>query len=219
MAIHSGIKRAGSVCRRVRGQSEAVVSGSSEVGAVYYLHWCARPNSQLDVSMHSPVMQDNFCMFHTAIICSIFASQQRELVCVSHTCPRHPPGSAPKLDMACLCIAALVSYGADSLSCLSCQLQGSSPPERPHAAVFAKRHVCIPCADEIDAIAAKRENAQREMERRIVAQMLTCMDDLCQIPADNQETDAAETAPDQEDARQSAAQQARHVIIIGGFHH
>eukprot|EP00210_Caulerpa_lentillifera_P008248 g7873.t1 len=32
--------------------------------------------------------------------------------------------------------------------------------------------------DEIDAIAAKREHAQREMERRIVAQLLTSMDDL-----------------------------------------
>lgn len=33
-------------------------------------------------------------------------------------------------------------------------------------------------ADEIDAIATKRETAQREMERRIVAQMLTCLDEL-----------------------------------------
>lgn len=32
--------------------------------------------------------------------------------------------------------------------------------------------------DEIDAIAPKRENASREMEKRIVAQLLTCMDDL-----------------------------------------
>lgn len=32
--------------------------------------------------------------------------------------------------------------------------------------------------DEIDAITPKRENAQREMERRIVAQLLTSMDDL-----------------------------------------
>ena len=32
--------------------------------------------------------------------------------------------------------------------------------------------------DEIDAIAPKREMAQREMERRIVAQLLTCMDEL-----------------------------------------
>ena len=32
--------------------------------------------------------------------------------------------------------------------------------------------------DEVDAICPKRENAQREMEKRIVAQLLTCMDDL-----------------------------------------
>jgi len=32
--------------------------------------------------------------------------------------------------------------------------------------------------DEIDAITPKRDSAGREMERRIVAQMLTCMDDL-----------------------------------------
>ncbi|KAK0560507.1 Ribosome biogenesis ATPase rix7 [Tilletia horrida] len=32
--------------------------------------------------------------------------------------------------------------------------------------------------DEIDAITPKRETAQREMERRIVAQLLTCLDDL-----------------------------------------
>lgn len=35
---------------------------------------------------------------------------------------------------------------------------------------------CILFIDEIDAITPKRENAQREMERRIVAQLLTCMD-------------------------------------------
>ncbi|KAF8251761.1 AAA-domain-containing protein [Wilcoxina mikolae CBS 423.85] len=37
---------------------------------------------------------------------------------------------------------------------------------------------CLMFLDEIDAITPKRESAQREMERRIVAQMLTCMDDL-----------------------------------------
>ena len=36
--------------------------------------------------------------------------------------------------------------------------------------------------DEIDAITPKRENAQREMERRIVAQLLTSMDDLNHQP-------------------------------------
>jgi ribosome biogenesis ATPase len=37
---------------------------------------------------------------------------------------------------------------------------------------------CIVFIDEIDAITPKRETAQREMERRIVAQLLTCMDGL-----------------------------------------
>ncbi|KAK7920356.1 hypothetical protein PG985_008378 [Apiospora marii] len=37
---------------------------------------------------------------------------------------------------------------------------------------------CLVFIDEIDAIMGKRDNAQREMEKRIVAQMLTCMDEL-----------------------------------------
>lgn len=37
---------------------------------------------------------------------------------------------------------------------------------------------CILFVDEIDAITPKRETAQREMERRIVAQLLTCLDEL-----------------------------------------
>ncbi|KAJ2878818.1 Ribosome biogenesis ATPase rix7, partial [Coemansia asiatica] len=44
---------------------------------------------------------------------------------------------------------------------------------------------CIVFIDEIDAITPKRENAQREMERRIVAQMLTCIDDLSWEKTDN----------------------------------
>lgn len=37
---------------------------------------------------------------------------------------------------------------------------------------------CLLFIDEIDAITPKRESAQREMERRIVAQFLTCMDGI-----------------------------------------
>jgi ribosome biogenesis ATPase len=37
---------------------------------------------------------------------------------------------------------------------------------------------CLVFIDEIDVIMGKRESAQREMEKRIVAQMLTCMDDM-----------------------------------------
>ena len=38
--------------------------------------------------------------------------------------------------------------------------------------------------DEIDAITPKRESAQREMERRIVAQFLTCMDGMVAFSED-----------------------------------
>lgn len=37
---------------------------------------------------------------------------------------------------------------------------------------------CILFLDEIDAIAPKRDTASKDMERRIVAQLLTCMDGL-----------------------------------------
>ncbi|KHN72229.1 Nuclear valosin-containing protein-like, partial [Toxocara canis] len=47
--------------------------------------------------------------------------------------------------------------------------------------LFAKAVEVAPCVlllDQIDAIAPKREIAHREMERRIVSQLLTCLDDL-----------------------------------------
>ena len=63
-------------------------------------------------------------------------------------------------------------------------------------------------ADEIDAVAAKREHAQREMERRIVAQLLTCMDDLAApLPgAAGEGNVAADGAP---------PRPHRHVMVIG----
>ena len=57
----------------------------------------------------------------------------------------------------------------------------SGESEKRIREVFAEAAELAPCLlfiDEIDAITPKRENAQREMERRIVAQLLTCMDDL-----------------------------------------
>ncbi|KAF2580776.1 hypothetical protein F2Q68_00001236 [Brassica cretica] len=45
--------------------------------------------------------------------------------------------------------------------------------------LFSKAYRTAPCIvfiDEIDAIGSKRENQQREMEKRIVTQLLTCMD-------------------------------------------
>lgn len=40
---------------------------------------------------------------------------------------------------------------------------------------------CILFIDEIDAITPKREVASKDMERRMVAQLLTCMDGECPV--------------------------------------
>jgi ribosome biogenesis ATPase len=58
-------------------------------------------------------------------------------------------------------------------------MSGESEAKLRH--LFAAAAAAAPAIifiDEIDAITPKRETAQREMERRIVAQLLTCMDEL-----------------------------------------
>lgn len=45
--------------------------------------------------------------------------------------------------------------------------------------LFEKASLSTPCIlfiDEVDAITPNRQNAQKEMERRIVAQLLSCLD-------------------------------------------
>jgi ribosome biogenesis ATPase len=57
----------------------------------------------------------------------------------------------------------------------------SGESEKKIREVFEEAKELAPCLmfiDEIDAITPKRETAQREMERRIVAQLLTCMDGM-----------------------------------------
>ncbi|KAK9760047.1 Ribosome biogenesis ATPase rix7 [Basidiobolus ranarum] len=57
----------------------------------------------------------------------------------------------------------------------------SGESEKKIREIFQEASEMAPCLmfiDEIDAITPKRETAQREMERRIVAQLLTSMDDL-----------------------------------------
>ncbi|KAI9481670.1 MAG: P-loop containing nucleoside triphosphate hydrolase protein [Benjaminiella poitrasii] len=64
----------------------------------------------------------------------------------------------------------------------------SGESEKKIREVFEEARENAPCLlfiDEIDAITPKRETAQREMERRIVAQLLTCMDDLSWDKCDN----------------------------------
>ncbi|XP_072968937.1 cell division control protein 48 homolog C-like [Typha angustifolia] len=50
--------------------------------------------------------------------------------------------------------------------------------------------------DEIDAIASKRENLQREMERRIVTQLMTCMDEFHQTVGSSDANLNSETSED-----------------------
>ncbi|PRT53587.1 putative AAA domain-containing protein C16E9.10c [Wickerhamiella sorbophila] len=57
----------------------------------------------------------------------------------------------------------------------------SGESEKKLRDIFEEAKELAPCLvfiDEIDAITPKRESVQREMERRIVAQLLTCMDDV-----------------------------------------
>ena len=87
------------------------------------------------------------------------------------------------------------------------QYQFFANKKKTHSIVFI---------DEIDVISPKRETAQREMERRIVAQMLTCMDMLqsrrrVRAPSDDDDA-AAATAPD---AAAGDATRSSLVLVIG----
>ncbi|GAA97291.1 hypothetical protein E5Q_03969 [Mixia osmundae IAM 14324] len=76
---------------------------------------------------------------------------------------------------------------------------------------------CILFIDEIDAITPKRENAAREMERRIVAQLLTCMDDLSWEKTDNKPVliIGATNRPDSLDTALRRAGRFDHEIVMG----
>lgn len=73
---------------------------------------------------------------------------------------------------------------------------------RDHFDEAKKVAPCLVFIDEIDAITPKRESAQREMEKRIVAQLLTCMDDLALDKTDGKPVIvlAATNRPDSLDA-------------------
>ncbi|KAJ3339401.1 hypothetical protein HDU93_008309 [Gonapodya sp. JEL0774] len=67
------------------------------------------------------------------------------------------------------------------LSCPSIISSLSGDSEKRLREVFAEARQVAPCVvflDEIDVIGTKRDQASREMERRVVAQLLTCLDDL-----------------------------------------
>lgn len=74
--------------------------------------------------------------------------------------------------------------------------------------LFSKAYRTAPSIvfiDEIDAIASKRESLQREMERRIVTQLMTCMD----------ESHQSSVAPDTEPNSGTSGQKPAYVLVIG----
>ncbi|WOH14213.1 hypothetical protein DCAR_0933730 [Daucus carota subsp. sativus] len=63
--------------------------------------------------------------------------------------------------------------------------------------LFSKAYRTAPSIvfiDEIDAIASKRESLQREMERRIVTQLMACMDEPPRIASQNEKDGSSENS-------------------------
>jgi ribosome biogenesis ATPase len=74
--------------------------------------------------------------------------------------------------------------------------------------------------DEIDSMAPKRESAHKEMERRIVAQLLSCMDDLSSATPRDSAKAASSPSPSDPNELMEAAKEAceskmKHVVVIG----
>ena len=90
-----------------------------------------------------------------------------------------PPGCGKTMIANAFAAKAGVPFITFSAPSIVSGMSGES--EKALRDYFEDAKRCAPCLmfiDELDAICPKRENAQREMERRIVAQLLTCMDDL-----------------------------------------
>ena len=90
-----------------------------------------------------------------------------------------PPGCGKT--MIANAVAAEFGVPFISISAPSIVSGMSGESEKALREYFEEARKMAPCMifiDEIDAITPKRESAQREMEKRIVAQLLTCMDDL-----------------------------------------
>ncbi|KAL7424142.1 Ribosome biogenesis ATPase rix7 [Cryptotrichosporon argae] len=79
------------------------------------------------------------------------------------------------------CLAGELGLPFISVSAPSIVSGMSGESEKTLRDTFDEAKKLAPCLlflDEVDAITPKRETAQREMERRIVAQLLTCIDEL-----------------------------------------
>ncbi|PBP20477.1 ribosome biogenesis ATPase [Diplocarpon rosae] len=90
-----------------------------------------------------------------------------------------PPGCGKTMIANAFAAEIGVSFIPISAPSLVAGMSGESEKKIRDLFDEAKRMApCLVFIDEIDVIMGKRESAQREMEKRIVAQMLTCMDDM-----------------------------------------
>lgn len=90
-----------------------------------------------------------------------------------------PPGCGKTMIANAFAAEVGVSFIALSAPSIVSGMSGESEKAlREHFEEAKQMAPCLVFIDEIDAITPKRESAQREMEKRIVAQLLTCMDDL-----------------------------------------
>ncbi|KAJ3431449.1 nuclear valosin-containing protein-like [Anaeramoeba flamelloides] len=93
-----------------------------------------------------------------------------------------PPGCGKTL-LAKAIAGELLKYNVNFINISGPELikQMSGESEREIRKVFRQAKQLAPCLvfiDEIDSITPKRDNVQREMERRIVSQLLTCLSDI-----------------------------------------
>lgn len=90
-----------------------------------------------------------------------------------------PPGCGKTMIANAFAAEVGVPFIALSAPSIVSGMSGESEKAlRDHFEEAKRMAPCLVFIDEIDAITPKRESAQREMEKRIVAQLLTCMDDL-----------------------------------------
>ncbi|KAH0565823.1 hypothetical protein GP486_000771 [Trichoglossum hirsutum] len=90
-----------------------------------------------------------------------------------------PPGCGKTMIANAFAAELGVSFISISAPSIVSGMSGESEKKlREYFEEARKLAPCLMFIDEIDAITPKRESAQREMEKRIVAQMLTCMDDM-----------------------------------------
>lgn len=114
-----------------------------------------------------------------------------------------PPGCGKTMVANAFAAELGVPFIAISAPSIVSGMSGESEKAlREHFEEAKRLAPCLVFIDEIDAITPKRESAQREMEKRIVAQLLTCMDDLALEKTDGKPVIvlAATNRPDSLDA-------------------